>query len=225
MYVAVFAVSSYNATIYRHECKPYTPLLGETYECIRKDKGFRFIAEKVGHHPTVCTSYVESNNYTFSETITLCTKFWGKSVEFVPKGKSIINLRQPTTNEKTGAMDCYEWNKVTTCVQNVFGPGKRYLEHYGEMVVKNFDNRYTCKVNFNKSSYWSSLPHVVTGTVFNNRGNAVRKFSGQFTDAIHLEDDPTTPIWRPNPMPDNHEDYYGFTYFAMELNELNDNLA
>lgn len=82
IYVGLFAMSSYHASVYRHESKPYTPLLGETYECIRKDKGFRFIAEKVNHHPNVCTSYVESNNYTYSETICLDTKFWGKSVEF-----------------------------------------------------------------------------------------------------------------------------------------------
>lgn len=123
LYVALFAVSGYNATVYRHERKPYTPLLGETYECVRKDKGFRFIAEKVCHQPNVCTSYVESNNYTYTETITLNTKFWGKSVEFVPKGKSIMNLRQPTTSVKSGDPDCYEWTKVTTCLQNVFGPG------------------------------------------------------------------------------------------------------
>lgn len=123
MYVALFAVSSYTATVYRHEFKPYTPLLGETYECINKDKGFRFIAEKVSHRPDFCTSYVESNNYTYTESITLNTRFWGKSVEFEPKGKSIVNLRQPTTSGKTGDLDCYEWSKVSTCVQNVFGPG------------------------------------------------------------------------------------------------------
>lgn len=45
--VAAFAVSSYASTIYRAAHKPFNPLLGETYECIREDKGFRFIAEQV----------------------------------------------------------------------------------------------------------------------------------------------------------------------------------
>lgn len=45
--VAAFAVSSYAASIYRAAHKPFNPLLGETYECIREDKGFKFIAEQV----------------------------------------------------------------------------------------------------------------------------------------------------------------------------------
>lgn len=47
VYVAAFAVSSYGSSYYRAGSKPFNPLLGETYECIRDDKGFRFIAEQV----------------------------------------------------------------------------------------------------------------------------------------------------------------------------------
>lgn len=47
MYVAAFAVSSYASSYYREGHKPFNPLLGETYECIREDKGWRFIAEQV----------------------------------------------------------------------------------------------------------------------------------------------------------------------------------
>jgi len=47
VYVAAFAVSSYGSSYYRAGSKPFNPLLGETYECIRDDKGFKFIAEQV----------------------------------------------------------------------------------------------------------------------------------------------------------------------------------
>jgi len=45
--VGAFAVSSYASTFLRPSKKPFNPLLGETYECVRPDKGFKFIAEKV----------------------------------------------------------------------------------------------------------------------------------------------------------------------------------
>lgn len=45
--VASFAVSAYASSIYRAAHKPFNPLLGESYECIREDKGFRFVAEQV----------------------------------------------------------------------------------------------------------------------------------------------------------------------------------
>lgn len=47
MYVAAFAVSAYSSTYHRAGCKPFNPVLGETYECERPDRGFRFISEQV----------------------------------------------------------------------------------------------------------------------------------------------------------------------------------
>ena len=47
VYVTAFAVSSYSSTFTRAGTKPFNPLLGETFECVRDDKGFKFVAEKV----------------------------------------------------------------------------------------------------------------------------------------------------------------------------------
>lgn len=44
--VAAFAVSAYASTEGRI-CKPFNPLLGETYEAEYPDKGLRFFSEKV----------------------------------------------------------------------------------------------------------------------------------------------------------------------------------
>ncbi|KAG5067149.1 hypothetical protein JHK86_010880 [Glycine max] len=46
LHVAAFAVSGYASTNGR-SCKPFNPLLGETYEAEYQDKGIRFISEKV----------------------------------------------------------------------------------------------------------------------------------------------------------------------------------
>ena len=45
--VAAFAVSSYALSAHRAGKKPFNPILGETYECVREDKGLKFIAEQV----------------------------------------------------------------------------------------------------------------------------------------------------------------------------------
>ena len=44
--IAAFAVSGYSSSFFRTH-KPFNPLLGETFECVREDKGFRFLAEQV----------------------------------------------------------------------------------------------------------------------------------------------------------------------------------
>lgn len=46
LYVAAFAVSGYASTDSR-PCKPFNPLLGETYEADYPEKGIRFFSEKV----------------------------------------------------------------------------------------------------------------------------------------------------------------------------------
>lgn len=47
IYIAAFAMSAYSSAYYRAGHKPFNPLLGETYECIREDRGFKFISEQV----------------------------------------------------------------------------------------------------------------------------------------------------------------------------------
>ena len=45
--VACFAVSSYAMSYHRAGKKPFNPILGETFEYVREDKGFKFISEQV----------------------------------------------------------------------------------------------------------------------------------------------------------------------------------
>ncbi|CAH1101995.1 unnamed protein product [Psylliodes chrysocephalus] len=208
--VAAFAVSSYASTLSRAGNKPFNPLLGETYECIREDKGFRFISEQVSHHPPVGACYAESPHFTFWQDARVKTKFWGKSMEFQPLGS--VNLLLP----KTG--DLYTWNKVTTCVHNLFS-GQRWVDQYGELRITN--GRITCKLTFAKASNWSSKRHEVVGAVYDESGQAVRKLFGKWSESLYCGVAPSARcIWRAGTLPPNHELFYGFTRFAIELNEL-----
>ncbi|NXS88198.1 OSBL7 protein, partial [Erpornis zantholeuca] len=126
VYVAAFAVSAYASTYYRAGSKPFNPVLGETYECVRPDRGFRFISEQVSHHPPISACHAESDNFIFWQDMRWKNKFWGKSLEIVPVGT--VNVQLPRTG------DHYEWNKVTTCIHNVLS-GPRWIEHYGEVLI------------------------------------------------------------------------------------------
>ncbi len=67
---------AYAGTIHRAVKKPFNPLLGETYENIRDDKGFRFISEKVSHHPPIMACFAESDDFTFFQDNNIKTKYW-----------------------------------------------------------------------------------------------------------------------------------------------------
>uniref|UniRef100_A0A7N6F657 Oxysterol-binding protein n=1 Tax=Anabas testudineus TaxID=64144 RepID=A0A7N6F657_ANATE len=214
VYVATFAISSYASTYHRAGSKPFNPVLGETYECDRPDKGFRFIAEQVSHHPPVSACHADSKNFTFWQDVRWKNKFWGKSMEIVPMGTTHVTL--PAFG------DHYEWNKVTSCIHNILS-GQRWIEHYGEMAIKNINSdACQCKVTFVKAKSWSSTVNEVQGVITDLKGKVVHSIFGKWHESVFQGDPPSAMcIWRANPMPVDHEQYYGFTQLAVELNELN----
>ncbi|KAM7120028.1 oxysterol-binding protein-related protein 3 isoform 4-T10 [Molossus nigricans] len=213
VYVAAFAVSAYASSYFRAGSKPFNPVLGETYECIREDKGFRYFSEQVSHHPPVSACHAESGNFVFWQDVRWKNKFWGKSMEIVPIGTTHVTL--PALG------DHFEWNKVTSCIHNILS-GQRWIEHYGEIVIKNLnDDSCHCKVNFIKAKYWSTNAREIEGTVFDKSGKAVHRLFGKWHESIYCGGaSSSTCVWRANPMPKSYEQYYGFTQFALELNEM-----
>ncbi|XP_070185405.1 oxysterol-binding protein-related protein 3-like [Littorina saxatilis] len=211
IYVAAFAVSSYASSYYREGHKPFNPLLGESYECIREDKGWRFIAEQVSHHPPVSACYCDSRNFRFWQDVRIKTKFWGKSMEIQPLGHVHVVLPK--------FRDHYKWNKVTTCVHNLLG-GQRWADQYGEMTITN--GNIVCKLTFTKgSNSYSSKRYEVYGSIQTSEGKIVHNLFAKWNEAFFCGHASSARcIWRPGAMPEDHELYYGFTRFAMELNEL-----
>uniref|UniRef100_A0A673L657 Oxysterol-binding protein n=1 Tax=Sinocyclocheilus rhinocerous TaxID=307959 RepID=A0A673L657_9TELE len=219
VYIAAFAVSSYACSFTRAGGKPFNPILGETYECLRPDTGIHFIAEQVSHHPPVSACHCKSKNYTFWQDVRWKNKFWGKSMEIVPMG--VTHLELP------GFADRYEWSKVTSCIHNILS-GRRWIEHYGEISVKHsttMGDVSLCKVTFLKSRSGGLNANEVEGMVTDSNGRVIHSLFGKWNEALYLGKPPSaTCIWRANPMPEDHEQYYGFTQFAIELNELEEGL-
>ncbi|XP_007570014.1 oxysterol-binding protein-related protein 3 isoform X1 [Poecilia formosa] len=217
IYIATFVVSGYASSFYRTGGKPFNPVLGETYECDRPDKGFRFVSEQVSHHPPISACHAESKNFVFWQDVRCKNKFWGKSMEIVPVGTTHVML------PRFG--DHYEWNKVTSCIHNILS-GQRWIEHYGEVSIRNSNsNVCQCKIAFIKARYWNSSVNEVEGTITDVKGKVVHRLFGKWHEAVYCGDPPSaTCIWRASPMPMNYEQYYGFTKFAIELNELEPSL-
>ncbi|CAM9598758.1 unnamed protein product [Lampetra planeri] len=215
---AAFAVSAYAPTYYRSGNKPFNPVLGETYECIREDKGFRFVAEQVSHHPPISACHCESKTFVLWQDVRWKNKFWGKSMEILPLGTVSLNL------PKYG--DLYEWNKVTSCIHNILN-GPRWIEHYGEITIRNRrSGGCSCKLTFVKGNYWNSNVNEVQGAVMDADGKVLHRLFGKWHEGLYCGVPPSAKcIWRPGSMPNDYQLYYGFTRFAIELNELDPAMA
>lgn len=212
--VGAFAVSGYASTIQRSSRKPFNPLLGETYECVRADRDLFFVAEKVVHRPPIVAAYAQGKGWKASSSGTVKNKFWGKSLELIAEGSEIVEL-------DTG--EVYSITKPSSFMRNLLA-GNKYLEHVGEMTVTELKSNLRLVIQFKESSMFggaSSRNHVV-GTMYDANGSEIATFKGKWDEqfARQIDKEHLQVLWEAAPMPPNSTKYYGFTNFAMSLNEV-----
>ncbi|ORX60141.1 Oxysterol-binding protein [Piromyces finnis] len=207
MYVGAFAMSAYACTIHRAVKKPFNPLLGETYENIREDKGFKFIAEKVSHHPPIMACYAESDDFIFYQDNNIKTKYWGNSMECISNG--VVHLILKKYNEH------YTWEKVNSVICKAMY-SNRYLEYRGELKVTEATSGNYFNLKFQSSK------NAVSGGVYTSKKKEMIQLVGNW-DKILFKVEPENKlesIWSASPFPPNYEDQYGFGQFTVELNEI-----
>jgi hypothetical protein len=212
MWVAAFSISAYGSSNARASHKPFNPLLGETFECIREDRGFKYIAEQVSHHPPVSGVQATGAGWSWSQVLRIRSKFWGKSMEFQPEGRVTLRLEE--------AGEEYIWNKVTSCLHNLFG-AERWVDLYGESIICCPQSGLSARIQFVKASYWSSKRHELSGTITDSKGTVLQNLFGKWSEGVYVGRAPSARcIWRPGSLPEDAELYYGFSRFALELNEV-----
>ncbi|KAI8983596.1 Oxysterol-binding protein-domain-containing protein [Pilobolus umbonatus] len=221
MYVTVFSISAYASSQYRTGRKPFNPMMNETYECIRPDRGFRFISEKVSHNPLIVAAHAESKNFKYWQSTQIKSKFWGKSMEFMTEGNFHIVL--------TGHDDHFVFFKPSSWMKNMIA-GEKYLEHSGECKVMNQKTGDYATVVFKEGTGGGlfSTPtkrNDVIATLHNKDGAKVRRIVGKWSDKlleeVNMDKNKLNVLWsaQPSGVPEC-EKYFGFTRFATELNEI-----
>lgn len=218
--VAAFAVSGYASTDGRN-CKPFNPLLGETYEADYPDKGFRFFSEKVSHHPMIVACHCEGKGWKFWGDSNLKSKFWGRSIQLDPVGLLSLEFDDG---------EIFQWSKVTTSIYNLI-LGKLYCDHYGTMRIQG-NRDYSCKLKFKEQSIIDRNPHQVQGIVQDSNGKTAATLIGKWDESMHYASgdysgkgkgsEPLSDVhllWKRS-NPPKFPTRYNFTRFATTLNEL-----
>ncbi|KAI7731614.1 hypothetical protein M8C21_019682 [Ambrosia artemisiifolia] len=217
--VAAFAVSGYSSTEER-SCKPFNPLLGETYEADYPDKGLRFFSEKVSHHPMIVACHCEGKGWKFWGDSNLKSKFWGRSIQLDPVGVLTLEFDDG---------EIFQWSKVTTSIYNLI-LGKLYCDHYGTMRIQGNQN-YSCKLKFKEQSIIERNPHQVQGVVQDKSGKTAATLIGKWDESMHFVNGDCSGKGKGDPFSDAHllwrrskppkfPTRYNLTRFAITLNEL-----
>lgn len=237
LYVAAFAASEYASTIGR-VAKPFNPLLGESFEYARPDKGFRFFIEQVSHHPPVGAAYAEAAKWDYYGESAVKSKFYGKSFDINPLGTWFLRLRPTATG---GKEELYTWKKVTSSVIGII-TGNPVVDNYGPMEVKNWTTGEVCILDFKARGWKASSAYQVVGKVLGADNRVRWSIGGRWNDKIYarftpgyedadidkggkankLDDNKAFLVWQAHERPTGIP--FNLTPFVVTLNDPNPKL-
>lgn len=217
LHVAAFAIASFSNNRVKERAirKPFNPMLGETFELVREDKGFRFLAEKVSHRPVRIACQAESEKWTFWQAPMPLQKFWGKSAEINTDGKARVVFHE------TG--EHYSWTIATSFLRNIIA-GEKYVEPVGSMTIIDETNGANAVATFKAGGMFSGRSEEVTVQALDSSGAAYALgLAGSWTQHLRLTkngSDTGKDIWTAGPLVADAAKHYGFTTFAASLNEV-----
>jgi hypothetical protein len=217
MYVTAFAISSLSSNRVRERSirKPFNPMLGETYELVREDLGFRFIAEKVSHRPVQLAYQADSKEWSLAQSPLPSQKFWGKSAEITTEGRVRVTLH--ATGEH------FSWTPATQFLRNIIA-GEKYVEPVGELTIFNESTGQRTISTFKAGGMFSGRSEEVsTRAVDSNHKNLSVGLVGTWPSALSLTKDGSPsgkPIWTAGDLVPSAPKHYGLTAFAAALNEI-----
>lgn len=217
VYMAAFAISAFSNARVKDRAirKPFNPMLGETFELVREDKGFRFIAEKVMHRPVRMACQAEAEDWTFVQSPMPVQKFWGKSAELNTDGRGRVFLH--ASNEH------YSWIMATSYLRNIIA-GEKYVEPSGTMTIVSETTGAKAVVTFKAGGMFAGRSEEVSVQVFDATGSVLPMGAvGKWTQSLDFtaNGQPTgKPVWKVGALVDQASKHYGLTTFAAALNQI-----
>uniref|UniRef100_A0A915NNB6 Oxysterol-binding protein n=1 Tax=Meloidogyne floridensis TaxID=298350 RepID=A0A915NNB6_9BILA len=225
--ICVFVISGYS-TISLRTTKPFNPLIGETFECDRReDKGWRSIAEQISHHPPGSALYVESNSWTLQQSYILESKLKGTNICLKPCGQTLIKF-------KDGNTFSYGKLSTSTSLDSIMSNGnskkngsslnENKVEISGQLIISGSKAKavLTFFGDCKKSEQYSKK--YVTGKVFDNENIERYQIEAQWDKwakilKIGEKSNFEEIVWNSTELPPNSNKMHNFTQFAIELNE------
>jgi oxysterol-binding protein-related protein 3/6/7 len=217
LYVTAFAISGFSSNRAKERAvrKPFNPMLGETFELVREDRGFRLLAEKICHRPVRMAVQAEAANWTFFQCATPTQKFWGKSAELNTEGRARVVLHPQN--------EVYGYELASSFLRNVLA-GEKYVEPVSTMTITCETTGVKAIVAFRAGGMFAGRSEEVSVQCFDGRGNVCQEgLAGKWTTGMGLTRsgaDDSRNIWKVGELVDNASSRYGFTLFAAQMNEV-----
>ena len=180
-YIAAFIIGEIFLNLGR-SLKPFSPIIGETYEYFDNSKNFRFYSEHVCHEPQTNAYIAETPEFAYyGDTLNSTSfKFFKGSVELLFKNKTHVHCK------KTG--DHYIFNPPTVYVKGLMKP-PLYNDYAGTTVIQNTTNTsYRCELKFIEEGWTPNSLGNFEGSVFKDYETVVYLLKGNWRKGIYMTD-------------------------------------
>ena len=180
-YIAAFIIGELFLNLGR-SLKPFSPIIGETYEYFDNSKNFRFYSEHVCHKPQINAYIAETPEFAYyGDTLnTTSFKFFKGSVELLFKNKTHIHCK------KTG--DHYIFNFPPIYLKGLVNP-PLYNDYSGTTIIQNTtDTSYRCELKFIEEGWTPDSLGNFEGTVFKDYETIVYLLKGNWKKEIYMTD-------------------------------------
>lgn len=106
--------------------------------------------------------------------------------------------------------------------------GEKYLEHCGFMNINTSSASLQCTLEFKEGGFWGTGKDEVLGKIVSPDNRTDVELRGRWNVAMSRLLDASGShlhvLWRATPLPDDAPEYYGFTKFAIGLNEITEDI-
>ena len=180
-YIAAFIIGELFLSLSR-SLKPFSPIIGETYEFFDNSKNFRFYSEHVCHKPQINAFIGETPEFAYYGDALNATSFkiFKGSVELLFKNKTHIHCK------KTG--DHYIFNPPNVYLKGLLNP-PLYNDYGGTTIIQNTtDSSYRCELKFIEEGWTPGSLGNFEGTVFKDFETVVYLLKGNWKKEIYMTD-------------------------------------
>lgn len=178
-YIAAFIIGDIFFNVGRN-LKPFSPIIGETYEYYDNKKNFRYFAEQISHSPQISAFCGETPEFLcYGDTKNDTSfKFFKGAIEIEPKNKVHVIFKKNKEH--------YIYKTPSILIKGIV-KNKMYTDYYGSTVIENVDdNSYKCEIKFFEENS-NTLGHF-EGEVLDEEEEVVYLLKGNWMEEIYITD-------------------------------------
>ena len=222
-YISAFIIGEIFTNINRF-LKPFSPILGETFEYYINSKKFRYYAENVKHKPQITAFFGESPDWSYYGDSYNDTSF-----KFL-KGSLDITFKNKINIIFKNSKNHYTYNMPIVSIKGLMKP-PMYNDYLGTTVIEDInDSSLRLELNFIEQSWSQPVLGNFNGKVFSDEDNIFYLIGGNWQEEIYItnkdgnDKQVLLSLNKNNDYLKNSLECYKMPFFSCNLNNLHENL-